>query len=104
MEIRCRKGDCSYNTSCSCHAPQVAVGREGDCETYDPDPFKESLVIANGNLFEISDELITKSLRDVPLSCTASNCLYNRSKKCFAHGISIIDDKDDAECATFIER
>jgi len=75
-----------------------------DCESYQSDELKKSLIIKNGNLFEISEELVAKNLRNVPLSCRARHCLYNKEMKCHANGISIIDDESDAECATFIER
>lgn len=104
MEIRCRKGDCTHNTGCSCMAKEIMVTRQGNCMTYQKDELKESLIIENGNLFEISSELVAKNLRNVPLKCRASNCLYNRSKECHANGIFIIDDENLAECATFIER
>jgi len=85
-------------------AKEIMVTRQGNCMTYQKDELKESLIIENGNLFEISSELVAKNLRNVPLKCRASNCLYNRSKECHANGIFIIDDENLAECATFIER
>jgi len=104
MEIRCRKGDCTYNNGCSCTAPSVEVDRDSDCQSYTCDELKKSLIIQNGNLFEISEELVAKNLRDVPLICRARHCLYNIDSKCNANGISIIDEDDDAPCATYIER
>lgn len=113
MEIRCRKGDCAYNTGCSCSAKCVEVDKAADCKTYHRDELKKSLIIENGNLFEISEELVAKNLRNVPLTCRATNCLYNRGRLCHANGISIIDDfrgdpdggtETCAPCATYIER
>ncbi|MCL2570152.1 MAG: DUF1540 domain-containing protein [Firmicutes bacterium] len=104
MEIRCKKTDCAYNTGASCSAESIMVGGYADCETYSPDELKKSLIIKNGNLFEISEELVAKNTRNVPLSCRAKHCLFNRQSKCYANGITVIDDEDDAGCATFIER
>lgn len=104
MEILCRKTDCTYNTGCSCKANGIDVDRAFRCATFTKDDLKEALIIENGNLFEVSEELVPKNIRNVPLGCRARNCLYNREEKCYANGISIIDDSDEAECATYIER
>jgi len=106
MEIRCRKGDCSYNTGCSCNAKGIEVSKDADCCSYIKDELKHSLIIENGNLFEISEELVARNLRDVPLKCKSRNCLYNREQLCSANGISVIDECDgqEAACATYIER
>jgi len=85
-------------------AKSIEVSRETDCESYECDELKKSLIIENGNLFEISEELVAKNLRDVPLSCNARHCLYNRDRKCNANGISVIDEHGDAPCTTYIER
>ncbi|MCL2846519.1 MAG: hypothetical protein FWE38_02395 [Firmicutes bacterium] len=84
-------------------AKLVSVGRKSNCESYMSDELKHNLIIENGNLFEISEELVARNLRNVPLACRARICLYNREGSCWANGISVIDD-DDAQCATFIER
>jgi len=104
MEIRCKKTDCSYNTGASCSAERITVSNGADCETYQSDDLKQSLIIQNGNLFEISEELSVRNMRDVPLSCRARNCLFNRQSQCYANSITVIDDDDDAGCATYIER
>lgn len=109
MEIRCKKTDCTYNNGCSCLAPKVCVERGAECATYKKDELKQSLIIQNGNLFEVSEELVTKNLRDVPLRCGMRNCLYNQKECCMANGITIIDRGEQpisgcAECATYIER
>ena len=104
MEIRCRKGDCIHNTGASCMARDVLVDRRSKCSSYNSDPLKKNLIIQNGNLFEISEELVTKNLRDVPLNCRARICIYNNGGDCRANGIFVIEGDDDAPCATFIER
>ena len=104
MEIRCRKGDCAYNNGCSCNAKAIDVTRGIACETYIKDELKKSLIIQNGNLFEVSEELVARNLRNVHLKCMAKGCLYNQDTKCQANGISVIDNEDDAECATFIAK
>jgi len=111
MEIRCRKTDCSYNTGASCKAAKINVAN-GCCQTYAKNDLKQALIIENGNLFEISEELVAKNVRNVPLSCQQKNCLYHRKDcSCSAHGITVIDgeleDGDtvcskNAECATFV--
>ena len=104
MEIRCKKGDCKHNTGCSCSAANVEIERAVTCGSYVKDQIKESIMIENGNIFEVAEELIVKNLKDVPLACRVRNCLYNKTDKCYANGITVIDCDDEADCATYIER
>jgi len=113
MEIRCRKCDCSYNTGASCEAKGIQVGRGHDCETYLKNELKQNLIIENGNLFEVAEELVSKNMKNVPLACDAKSCIFNKSgKECTANGITVIDGDDEsqkgcsekAECATFCEQ
>lgn len=108
MEIRCKKGDCKHNTGCSCCAGTVEIERVVTCGSYVKDDIKEALMIENGNIFEVAEELVSKNIKDVPLACRARNCLYNKSDKCSANGITVIDGEvanhEEAECATFISR
>ena len=85
-------------------AKDVHVGKGVDCESYHRDELKNSLIIENGNLFEISEELVAKNMRNVPLACSARVCIYNKDEKCYANGISVIDDENEAVCATYIMR
>ena len=109
MEIRCKKGDCKHNTGCSCRAKGVEITRGTvSCNSYVKDDLKENLIIRNGNIFDIVDELVPANTHNVPLQCRQRNCLYNKSEKCCANGITVIegetpDGEEDAECATFIE-
>ena len=109
MEIRCKKGDCEYNTGCSCKAKSVHIERgTAACETYNKDLERENIIIENGNIFEVSKDMAAKNTNNVPLECAARKCLYNRDEKCIANGITIIDGESsssdqDAACATFVE-
>ena len=104
MEIRCKKGNCKHNTGCSCSAKSVEVSRGVVCNSYENDELKEDLMIENGNIFEVAEELVARNLKNVPLVCRVKNCLYNRQETCHANGITVIDGDDSADCATFIER
>ena len=108
MEIRCKKGNCKFNTGCSCAANEVEIGRGIECNSYTKDEIKDNLMIENGNIFEIAEELVPKNLKSVPLQCRARNCLFNRADICHANGITIIDgggdNKNRADCATFCEK
>ena len=109
MEIRCKKGDCEHNTGCSCKARAVQIDNgTAACHTYHKDAVKENIIIENGNIFEVSQDMAEKNTNNVPLECAAHKCLYNHGKKCIANGITVIDSessssKQDASCATFVE-
>lgn len=109
MEIRCKKGDCTHNTGCSCRAKNIDIEKNtAACGSYVKDDLKENLIIRNGNLFDVADELVPGNTNNIPLDCHQRGCLYNKKEKCCANGITVIDGetpdgKEDAECATFIE-
>jgi hypothetical protein len=105
MEIRCKKGNCKHNTGCSCCAHTVEISRAVECNSFVKDEIKDDLMIENGNIFEIAEELVPKNLKNVPLACRARNCLYNKQDQCHANGITVIDtdSNKNAGCATFIK-
>jgi hypothetical protein len=106
MEIRCRKLDCTYNNGCSCRADKVDVFRCAVCGTYKSSPRKREQLKDSPNIFELAEELVPSKTLDVPLTCSAGLCLFNRSGYCRANGISVIDnpDRNRADCATYIEK
>jgi hypothetical protein len=69
--------------------------------TFEPDALKQEIIVKNGNLFEASKDLSKKNTRNVPLTCSATNCLFNKRENCIANGILVTDNS--AECATFTE-
>jgi hypothetical protein len=75
--------------------------------SYFKDEIKEGLIIENGNIFQVAEELVAKNTKNVPLECHKGNCIYNRKEQCTANGITVIDSDCEghtvAECATFVE-
>ena len=110
MEIRCKKGNCEFNTGCSCKAKKVDISNgTAACTTYTKDPNKNNIVIENGNLFDAAKGMPAKNTLNVPLQCAAIRCIYNKTEKCIANGILVIDDQTsscdaEAACATFVEK
>ena len=98
MNIRCRKINCKFNHAGTCHAHEVRVCRGAVCETYQKDVSKINV--------ELASELAPTKPNNVPLSCTVGACLYNHDCRCAANGIAVVDneEKNQADCATFIER
>ena len=98
MNIRCRKINCKFNHAGTCHAREVWVCRSANCETFQKDYDKVDL--------ELASELTPTMPNNVPLRCTAANCLFNHDCRCGANGIAVVanDRKNQADCATCIER
>ena len=100
MEIRCRKCNCVHNTGSSCRAKAVKICKDtAECETYKPDAEKEDIIIKNGNLFGAAKNLSKKNTLNVPLRCSATECLFNKKENCIANGILV--EENQACCATF---
>lgn len=98
MNIRCRKLNCKFNLAGACHAHDVHVGHNANCNTFQAE--KNKVVL------ELAEELAPTVPANVPLHCNAQGCLYNHSCRCIANGIAVVDSEHNhkADCATFIER
>jgi hypothetical protein len=72
-------------------ASGIKINKAGECGTFSISKDK----------VEMSKEIVPLNCKDVPLSCDACSCLFNKKKLCHANGISIIGNTD---CATYIER
>ena len=109
MEIRCKKGDCEHNTGVSCRAKAIKIEKgTAACGTYTHNEDKKNIAIKDGNLFNAAERMPARNTHNVPLKCAASKCLYNRTERCIANGILVIDNESstceaDAACATFVE-
>ncbi|MDR0462350.1 MAG: DUF1540 domain-containing protein [Christensenellaceae bacterium] len=103
MEIRCKKENCGHNTGCSCKAGSINVDKATHCDSYSPDLLKEELTEQHGHIFQVAESKVKRNLKNVPLQCNATGCLFNKEKRCNANGITVIDDKGKADCATFCE-
>ncbi|MCL2228986.1 MAG: DUF1540 domain-containing protein [Firmicutes bacterium] len=101
MEIRCEKQTCLHNTGCSCKAGSVQVDRSHHCCSFTESDLKQDLIENNGNIFSVAVGDEVQHVLNVPLSCTAKSCIYNKSDCCTASGISVTHDEKTAECATY---
>jgi len=102
MEIRCRKCNCTHNTGSSCRAKAVKICKDtAECVTFNRDAAKQEVIVRNGNLFNATKDLSKRNTRNVPLTCSATNCLFNKRENCIANGILVTED--GASCATFTE-
>ncbi|MCL2621969.1 MAG: DUF1540 domain-containing protein, partial [Firmicutes bacterium] len=91
MDIKCKRLDCTHNSGCSCSARSINITRATLCNKYASSDHKAALLKINNNLIEASAELSPQNLKDVHLVCD-SPCLYNKCGKCYANGITVIDE------------
>jgi hypothetical protein len=103
-EIKCKKETCEYNTGCSCCAGCVTIDRGTHCNSFVENPLKEELTEAHGHIFQVPDKKVKRNIKNVPLNCTATSCLFNKDKLCQANGITVIDEEQKADCATYCEK
>jgi len=84
----------------------VEIDRKVTCKSYEPDKVKVDRTIKKGNMFDVAKDMADVNLKSVPLDCMATECLYNREKKCHANGITVTDDlkADCADCVTYIKK
>lgn len=103
MNLKCGKVNCKHNKQCACCADEVHIAKNTDCRTYEKDNSKSGANIAeiNKSLFEMAPDMM-KNLKNVAIKCNAK-CLFNKKGICNANGITVLEEKSDGVCATFIE-
>jgi aspartate carbamoyltransferase regulatory subunit len=79
------------------------IDRGIHCDSYVKNPLKTDLIIEHGNIFDVAEKIVPSNLRNVPLECMAKTCLFNKEERCHANGITIVDESENADCATFCE-
>ena len=105
MDLRCNKTICKHNKNYSCTASEVHIARNTDCRTFDRDYKKnqKQLQDVSRDMFEVAPAISEYSHKDrLCVECNA-HCLFNRMGKCNANGITVLDDKQNGYCGTFIE-
>ena len=104
MDLRCNRTDCKYNDKYTCRAKEIHVSKETSCRTFEKDSNKDLPPDIPSTMFEGSIEIAPfREKSCIDIKCNAK-CLFNKNCKCIANGISVLNDKDSASCATFIEK
>lgn len=105
MDLRCNKTNCKHNCLYACNAKEVHIAKNTDCKTYEKDEkkSKNKLQDVSKDMFEIAPNIAEYKHNDkLDIACKA-NCLFNKCGKCNANGITVLNDKDEGICGTFIE-
>ena len=98
-DLKCGQKDCKYNHGYCCCAKDIAVSSGTACTTYEPVEKKQNVNTESAAEFSKPDHSV-----DTGVSCNAP-CLFNRSAKCIANGITVSTaDDGTAECLTFIKK
>lgn len=105
MDLRCTKTDCKHNHKYACMAESINVAKNADCKTYKRDEKKdiEKLSEIKQDMFEVAPDFAHYKHNDKMCVDCAADCLFNRHGKCNANGITVLDEKTDATCGTFIK-
>lgn len=105
-DLKCALKECKFNKGFSCVAEQISVDGSAHCISYEVSQEKLS-----DKMFEIgSDSCKPNYSVDTHIGCTANECLFNKSEKCHANGITVLGDSDFdtkqkcADCATFTKK
>lgn len=96
-DLKCSIKLCAYNKGYSCCANEISVTNTAICSSYTKDNSKQ-----NDKMFELGmDETKPDYSVDTRVNCTAP-CLFQKSSKCVAVGITVLSENKKAECATFV--
>lgn len=105
MDLRCNKTNCKHNCKYSCNASEVHIAKNTDCRTYDRDFGKDktNLQDVSRDMFEIAPEIAAFKHNDkLKVACNAK-CVFNKSGRCNANGITVLENNIKGFCGTFIE-
>ncbi|MBR2967626.1 MAG: DUF1540 domain-containing protein [Clostridia bacterium] len=95
-DLKCGKKSCKFNKGYCCMARKIEVAKSTDCLTFEPVEKKHSMFEA-GSDFVKADYSV-----DTSVSCNA-NCIFQKSNKCVANGITVMGDNNCANCLTYIK-
>ena len=99
-DLKCGQKNCKYNHGYCCCAKDIAVSGGTRCTTYEQSEGSNSDV----NTEAAADFAKPDFTVDTAVACNAP-CLFNRSSKCIANGITVSTADDGcAECLTFIKK
>lgn len=104
MDLRCNKTDCKYNNRYACTAKKVEIAKNTDCHTYQKDPQKTKVNLqdVSKDMFEIAPNVERYKHNDKLCVDCKAKCLFNKSGKCNANGITVLESDKDGICGTFI--
>lgn len=93
--LKCSAQDCAYNNKKFCSANNILVSvasSEAFCDTYT----KNDSFVAAANLADT--EFGDEPLKSPRITCTVSQCIYNKSFRCHANKVQIDDPHDEMIC------
>ena len=94
IDLKCKCGSCEHNSNCNCFARHIKIEENTKCKTFQKSKDSTKAEYAD----EIAQPLVRPS---VVVECDAK-CLFNHSNKCIANGITVINEKGQVECSTFL--
>ncbi len=99
MDIRCRKTDCKFNEGLTCLVDKLNINKNNTCDCFEKG--KEKIDISKQIFSDTPPDIKDyRHLKDINMKCE-TKCLFNRSGKCIANGITINEIKDIAKCITY---
>lgn len=102
MDIRCRKTTCLFNDRYTCKAKGILIGEKINCKTFAKSD-KEEIETAE-TLFEKTPKYAPqRDSKTMSINCRA-DCLFNKSGKCVANGITLNEIKEKPFCVTYLKK
>jgi len=104
MDIKCRRTTCCFNKGHTCCATKVDITSKAVCCTFTRNlGVEEDAVDLSRHMFESAPEYAnSRNIKNVCLTCSAKQCLFNQEGKCRANGITVIDQNEQSKCGSFI--
>ena len=95
IDLKCKLTNCVYNKNSNCVAKEISVERNAECKSFCPEKSKQ----------EQKDKLPMPIVRSTTEVNCRADCLFKKSGKCIANGITVCDEtgkRDRADCSTFM--
>ena len=104
MDIKCRRTTCQFNKGQTCCSCAVCISQNALCKTFEKqENVDEDNLDFSKSMFHVAPAYKnSRHIKNIVLTCGAENCLFNKMCKCRANGITVIDEKGESRCATFL--
>ncbi|MBQ8451246.1 MAG: DUF1540 domain-containing protein [Clostridia bacterium] len=94
FDLKCKQSNCTFNKMHVCSASEINVDKKTHCKTFEENNLKP----------KEREQIIQPMIRkNICVNCQA-DCIFNHQSICNANGISVLTDKENPICCTFLPK
>lgn len=90
-KIKCNQEKCKYNNCEHCLLKGIEVDKDANCKSYKEGKIKNNIKFEFASFESLNNSII----------CNATDCLYNKQKKCIVDNLNIGKQQTYAPCVDY---